>query len=148
MFHLIQVSPLLLATQRGHLKVVKVLLDHPRIDVTLTNEVGYNALAEAIVKGYRQVITVLKESMHFIYIILYSDIALEIINSDHWDKAMRMCNANNITPMRLLIEFMPGNLPMSTNMYICMHSFVVSHNYIRHKVYGILANLYIISVMK
>ena len=40
--------------------------------------------------------------------ILYSEIALEIINSDHWDKAMRMCNDNNVTPMRLLIEFMPG----------------------------------------
>ena len=53
---LIQVSPLLLATQQGHLKVVKILLGHPRIDVTLTNEVGYNALAEAIVKGYRQVV--------------------------------------------------------------------------------------------
>ena len=54
-------SPLLLATQQGHLKVVKILLDHPRIDVTLTNEVEYNALAEAIVKGYRQVVTVFKE---------------------------------------------------------------------------------------
>ena len=51
-------SPLLLATQKGHLKVVKVLLDYPRIDVTLTDKVGYNALAEAVVKGYRQVITV------------------------------------------------------------------------------------------
>ena len=40
---------------------------------------------------------------------IYSEIALEIINSDHWDKAMRMCNHNNITPMRLLIEFMPGD---------------------------------------
>ena len=54
-------SPLLLATQQGHLKVVKILLGHPRIDVTLTNEVGYNALAEAIIKGYRQVIEVFKE---------------------------------------------------------------------------------------
>ena len=43
------------------------------------------------------------------YTLYYSEIALEIINSDHWDKAMRMCNENNITPMRLLIEFMPGN---------------------------------------
>ena len=48
-------SPLLLATLEGHIKVVKTLLDHPRIDVTLTNEVGYNALAEAIVKGHRYV---------------------------------------------------------------------------------------------
>ena len=62
-----QVSPLLLATLQGHIKVVKILLDHPRINVTLTNAAGYNALAEAIVKGYRQVITVLKESMHIIY---------------------------------------------------------------------------------
>ena len=46
-------SPLLLATLEGHIKVVKTLLDHPRIDVTLTNEVGYNALAVAIVKGYK-----------------------------------------------------------------------------------------------
>ena len=49
----LQVSPLLLATQRGHIKVVKVLLDYPRIDVTLTNEAGHNALAEAILKGYK-----------------------------------------------------------------------------------------------
>ena len=49
----IQVSPLLLATQQGHIKVVKILLDYPRIDVTLTNKAGYNALAEAIVKGYK-----------------------------------------------------------------------------------------------
>ena len=61
LLHLIQLSPLLLATQQGHLKVVKILLGHPRIDVTLTNEVGYNALAEAIVKGYRQVVKVFKE---------------------------------------------------------------------------------------
>ena len=49
--------------------------------------------------------------MYIIYetLQLYSEIALEIINSDHWDKAMRMCNHNNITPMRLLIEFMPGD---------------------------------------
>ena len=46
-------SPLLLATQQGHLKVVKVLLDDPKIDVTSTNAAGNNALAEAIVKGYR-----------------------------------------------------------------------------------------------
>jgi len=49
----LQVSPLLLATQQGHIKVVKVLLEHPRIDVTLTNEAGHNALAEAIVKGHK-----------------------------------------------------------------------------------------------
>ena len=61
---LIQVSPLLLATQQGHLKVVKILLGHPRIDVTLTNEVGYNALAEAIVKGYRQVVKIVKNNRH------------------------------------------------------------------------------------
>ena len=49
--------------------------------------------------------------------VLYSEIALEIINSDHWDKAMRMCNDNNVTPMRLLIEFMPGIIIMySYNM--------------------------------
>ena len=49
----VQVSPLLLATHQGHIKAVKVLLDYPRIDVTLTNKAGYNALAEAIVKGYK-----------------------------------------------------------------------------------------------
>jgi len=49
----LQVSPLLLATQRGHIKVVKVLLDYPRIDVTLTNEAGHNALAEAIINGHK-----------------------------------------------------------------------------------------------
>ena len=38
------------------MNVVKILLANPRIDVTLTNPVGYNALAEAVVKGYRQVI--------------------------------------------------------------------------------------------
>jgi len=48
-----QVSPLLLATQQGHIKAVKVLLEYPRIDVTLTNEAGHNALAEAIVKGHK-----------------------------------------------------------------------------------------------
>ena len=46
---------------------------------------------------------------HTYALYIYSEIALEIINSDHWDKAMRMCNDNNVTPMRLLIEFMPGN---------------------------------------
>ena len=54
---LIQMSPLLLATNQGHIDVVKILLDYPRIDVTLTNTAGYNVLAEAVVKGYRQVIT-------------------------------------------------------------------------------------------
>ena len=66
--HSIQMSPLLLATQQGHLNVVKILLGHPRIDVTLTNEVGYNALAEAIVKGYRQVVIILKSNTHYPYI--------------------------------------------------------------------------------
>ena len=46
-------SPLLLATHQGHINVVKILLVNPRIDVTLTNPAGYNALAEAVVKGYR-----------------------------------------------------------------------------------------------
>jgi len=40
--------------------------------------------------------------------ITHRGIALEIINSDHWDKAMRMCNDSDVTPMRLLIKFMPG----------------------------------------
>ena len=44
----------------------------------------------------------------WILYIMYSEIALEIINSDHWDNAMRMCNDNDMTPMRLLIKFMPG----------------------------------------
>ena len=48
----------------------------------------------------------------------HSEIALEIINSDHWDKAMRMCNDNNVTPMRLLIEFMPGNHVLCQYIYI------------------------------
>jgi len=43
----------MLATQEGHIKVVKTLLDYPRIDVTLTNASGYNALAEAIIRGHR-----------------------------------------------------------------------------------------------
>jgi len=49
----VQVSPLLLATNQGHLKVVKLLLEYPRIDVTLTNEAGHNALAEAIISGHK-----------------------------------------------------------------------------------------------
>jgi len=49
----VQVSPLLLATHQGHLKVVKLLLEYPRIDVTLTNEAGHNALAEAIINGHK-----------------------------------------------------------------------------------------------
>ena len=58
---------------------------------------------------------------------IYSEIALEIINSDHWDKAMRMCNHNNITPMRLLIEFMPGDhviieLCIIDNVHIWYHA--------------------------
>ena len=59
-------SPLLLATEQGHVKVVKILLDYPRIDVTLTNTTGYNALAEATVKGYRQVVKVLKSNVHYL----------------------------------------------------------------------------------
>ena len=65
-------SPLLLATQQGHLNVVKILLGHPRIDVTLTNEVGYNALAEAIVKGYRQVLQRIKNVYTLCIYMLYS----------------------------------------------------------------------------
>ena len=54
---------------------------------------------------------------------LYSEIALEIVNSDHWDKAMRMCNHNDITPMRLLIEFMPGDYTaMHTYIYVPTHT--------------------------
>ena len=40
--------------------------------------------------------------------LLYREIALEIITSDHWEKAMRMCTENNMTPMRFLIIHMPG----------------------------------------
>ena len=39
---------------------------------------------------------------------LYREIVLQIITSNHWDKAMRMCTENNMTPMRLLIIHMPG----------------------------------------
>ena len=57
------------------------------------------------------------------YTLYYSEIALEIINSDHWDKAMRMCNENNITPMRLLIEFMPGIIKHVLILQrFCVHS--------------------------
>ena len=59
----------------------------------------------------------------FTYTLYYSEIALEIINSDHWDKAMRMCTENNVTPMRLLIEFMPGiikQLCKHVALYACV----------------------------
>ena len=61
-------SPLLLATQQGHINVVKILLNYARIDVTLTNPVGNNALAVAVIKGYRQVITSsYKERLYYLY---------------------------------------------------------------------------------
>ena len=50
--------------------------------------------------------------------ITYRGIALEIINSDHWDKAMRMCNGNDVTPMRLLIKFMPGIIMHYTHEHL------------------------------
>ena len=53
---------------------------------------------------------------------------MAIISSSHWDKAMRMCTENNITPMRLLIEFMPGIgcvmydcFVTILSTYLCMH---------------------------
>jgi len=88
---------MLLATHQGHIKVVEVLLDYPRIDVTLTNEAGYNALKGVLQSCYR---------LYYIRL-LVREIALEIITSDHWDKAMRMCTEDNMTPMRLLIMHMP-----------------------------------------
>jgi len=43
----VQVSPL-------HIKAtLKLLLEYPRIDVTLTNEAGHNPLAEAIINSHK-----------------------------------------------------------------------------------------------
>ena len=42
-----QTTPLILASNNGHLNIVKKLLHHPDIDVTIQNEDGYNCLALA-----------------------------------------------------------------------------------------------------
>jgi len=33
---------------------------------------------------------------------------LAIVNSCHWKEALRGCNKNGLTPMRLLIQYLPG----------------------------------------
>lgn len=34
--------------------------------------------------------------------------ALAIVNSRHWKRALRACDKNNATPLRLLIQYLPG----------------------------------------
>ena len=48
-----QACPIILASAKGHIKCVKVLLNHQDVDVSMTNTVGYNCLAEAIRNGHK-----------------------------------------------------------------------------------------------
>lgn len=47
-----QACPIILASTKGHIKCVNMLLNHQEIDVSITNTDGYNCLAEAIRNGH------------------------------------------------------------------------------------------------
>ena len=47
-----QTTPLILASNNGHINIVKKLLHHPHIDVTIQNEDGYNCLALAAINRH------------------------------------------------------------------------------------------------
>ena len=51
----------------------------------------------------------------------FSDCALAIVQSEQWEDAMRLCTPwENYTPMRLLVQNMPGELLfISTFVYKC-----------------------------
>lgn len=65
------------------------LLQHGAINVTIQDKDGYNCLAVAAKNRQLQP-------------------ALAIVNSCHWKKALKGCDKNNATPLRLLIQYLPG----------------------------------------
>ena len=48
-----QACPIILASSNGHIKCVKMLLNHQHVDISMTNTAGYNCLAEAIRNGHK-----------------------------------------------------------------------------------------------
>ena len=51
----LQACPIILASAKGHIKCVKILLNRHDVNVSMTNTVGYNCLAEAIKNGHKYV---------------------------------------------------------------------------------------------
>ena len=51
----------------------------------------------------------------YVYILTLIDrqVALAIINSDHWKEALKGCDKDSSTPLRLLIKYMPGRYAYS-----------------------------------
>ena len=114
-------TPLLLAAKNGHTDVVKILLQQDDIDaqINLKNLRGHNFLCEAIFSGHQYVIVVASCVLNSPYICtLYCRATvIAIINSDkHWEQAMKFKTCHNETPMRLLVELMPGKI---THTYNC-----------------------------
>ena len=77
------------------------------MDVSFATEDGHNCLVVAILNGHRSHIMIITA-----YIILmwfpYRSTALTILNSQYWKIAMQFQTKENETPMRLLIQYMPG----------------------------------------
>ena len=48
-----QACPIILASAKGHIKCVKMLLNHQDVKVSMTNTAGYNCLAEAVRNGHK-----------------------------------------------------------------------------------------------
>ncbi|XP_065890705.1 transient receptor potential cation channel subfamily A member 1 homolog isoform X2 [Dysidea avara] len=72
-------TPLILASQNGHGTCVQLFLTNPHINVTLQNKDGYNCLAVAALNRQHP----------------------------HWKKALKGCDQNGVTPLRLLIKLLP-----------------------------------------
>ena len=44
----------------------------------------------------------------YTYTYINRQVALAIINSSHWEKALKGCDKDSSTPLRLLIKYLPG----------------------------------------
>ena len=59
----------------------------------------------------------------YVYILTLIDrqVALAIINSDHWKEALKGCDKDSSTPLRLLIKYLPGMYATKQFTIILLH---------------------------
>ena len=121
----LQATPVLVASQNGHEKCVKQLLQRPHIDVTAQDEDGYNCLSLAAINRHLYVNPKFTDQPSCVVMHTNRQTALAIVNSPHWQDALIGCDKHCATPMRLLIKFLPGTVHIIIHKDNCDSSFIV-----------------------
>ena len=57
----------------------------------------------------------------YTYCYIDRQVALAIINSEHWKEALKGCDKDSLTPLRLLIKYLPGMYATKQFTIILLH---------------------------